>query len=240
MPYLDFNTILVSNNDFSESSVKETFALFKSLGIKNFIFTFDYDHDSRPISFAISKFRTLKPYLSSLAPHGVHIYTSFNVIMSEGFVYEPSFNRLSLGHSDRIFLSLPYFDYEDWIESDMNRLLYKNKLKPTFISMERYLKNDDRNFINRFIAIKNSIIALDVNYITSLDATKTIIDLISRSSMIVPCITCNIFEYPGIQTAFKNFQKRITIRNYGRLCNSFFASSHEILKDAKFYPRNDD
>ena len=239
MPYLDFDTLIISNNDFSESSVKETFALFKSLGIKNFIFTFDYDRDSKPLSIAISKFRTLKPYLLSLAPHGVRVYTSFNVIMSEGLVCDPSFNRLSLGHSNRIFLSIPYFDYADWIESDMNRLLYKNKLKPTFVSIERCLNNDDRVFIDRFIAAKNSIITLDINYITSIDATKTIIDLISSSSMIVPSITCDIFEYPGIQTAFENFKNRIAIRNYKKLCNSFFTSSREILKDAKFYPRND-
>ena len=234
MPFLDFDTLLICNNDLSKESVLFTFDLFKNIGVKNFIFTYDYDRELRSVSSAVAKFRTLKPYLRSLAPQGVKIYTAFNVILSDGLVYDKDFSRLSLGHSERIFISIPYDDCSEWFEADMNHLLYRNKQKPAFVYFQSIRNSQD--VFDRLTTIKNSIFALDLNYLTSVSSTEDIYDIVARHVNIVPCITHNIFEYVGILKSMSLLQNRIAIRNYFDLCNIFRNSSCELIKDATFYP----
>jgi hypothetical protein len=240
LAYLDFDTLLICNNCFDEESVKFTFDFFKDVGIRKFIFTYEFDRDVKPMSFAIQKFKTLKPYLKSLAPRGVRIYTAFNVIMSDGVVFDTSFNRLTMGHSDRVFIDLPFYNYENWLESDMNHLLYKNKLKPALTSFERNFDIlECRPMLDRFIAIKNAVFCMDINYITSIHATDDLKKLILHGTNIFPCISNHPFNYPGIIKSFNMLQDRIGNPNYAKLCNIFYNSSKSIMEDATFYPRKD-
>ena len=239
MAYLDFDTLLICNNHFDEESIKYTLNFFKSVGIRNFIFTYEFDRDVKPLSMAIQKLRTLKPYLSSHAPRGLRIYTAFNVILSEGCVFDPSFNRLAFRHSDRIFAKLPFYNYEAWLESDMNRLLYKNKLKPAFVSFERSFYTCDRAILDRFMSIKNALFCMDINYLTSIQATPDLELFLSRGINILPCVSSDVFNYPGILKSFDLLKKRIGNPNYSKLCKSFYDSSKQIMADAKFYPRKD-
>lgn len=59
LAYLDFDTLLICNNHFDEDSVRYAFELFKSVGIRKFIFTYDFDRDLKPMSLAVQKLRTL-------------------------------------------------------------------------------------------------------------------------------------------------------------------------------------
>lgn len=239
MAYLDFDTLLICNNRFDEESVKYTMEFFKSVGIRKFIFTYEFDRDIKPMSLAIPKLRSLKPFLSSLAPRGVRIYTVFNVILSEGVVFEPSFNRLALEHGDRVFAELPFCNYEAWLESDMNRLLYKNKLKPAFVSFERSFAICERDMIERFMTIKNAVFCMDINYLTSIQSTVTLKDFISCGLNILPSVSTDIFNYPGIIKSFDLLKTRIGSQNYVNLCKSFYNSSKEIMADANYYPRKE-
>ena len=237
MAYLDFDTLLICNNHFDEESVKYTFELFKSVGIRKFIFTYDFDRELKPMSQAIQKLRTLKPYLSSLAPRGLRIYTAFNVPLSEGSVFAPSFKRLAFGHSDRIFAELPFCNYDDWLETDMNRLLYKNKLKPAFVSFERSLSIVDRDITERFMTIKNAVFCMDINYLTSIEALANLERYISLGINFFPCVSSDIFNYPGIIKSFDLLKDRIGKEKYFNLCKIFYASSKMIMEDAEYYPR---
>ncbi len=239
MAYLDFDTLLICNDRFDEESIKYTLDFFKGVGIRKFIFTYDFDRDVKPMALAVQKFRSLKPYLSSLAPRGLRIYTAFNVLLSEGAVFDPSFNRLTLGHSDRIFTKLPFYNYEDWLEADMNRLLYKNKLKPAFVSFERSLSIIDRDIIERFMTIKNAVFCMDINYLTSIQAIADLEHFLSLGINILPCVSADIFNYPGIIKSFDLLKNRIGKQNYTNLCKFFHNSSKVIMSDATYYPRKD-
>ena len=239
MAYLDFDTLLICNNYFDKESVKYRLEFFKSVGIRKFIFTYEFDRYAYPTSFAIQKFRTLKPYLKSLAPRGVRIYTAFNIVMTEGFVFDPSFNRFTFGHSNRVFVDLPFYDYEHWLESDMNRLLYKNKLNPAFTSFDRNFTVCDRDMLNRFLSIKNAVFCLDINYMTSINVTNDLENFVLRKTNILPCISNHIFEYPGIIKSFNLLQNRMGKQNYTKLCKIFYNSSKAIMADATYYPRKD-
>lgn len=239
MAYLDFDTLLICNDRFDEESVKYTFEHFKSVGIRNFIFTYEFDRYAKPMAFAVQKFRTLKPYLSSLAPRGVRIYTAFKTVLSEGSVFASSFKRLTLGHSDRIFAELPFYNYEAWLESDMNHLLYKNKLKPAFVAFERSLSVCDRDMLKRFMTIKNAVFCMDINYLTSIKATADLERFISHGINILPCVSTDIFNYSGVIKSFDLLKSRIGKENYYNVCKIFYNSSKLIMADAEYYPRND-
>ncbi len=239
MAYLDFDTLLICNNYFDKESVKFTLDFFKEVGIRKFIFTYEFDRNVKPMPFAIQKLKTLKPYLKSLAPRGVRIYTAFNVVLSNGIVFDRSFNRLSMGHSDRVFVDLPFYNYNDWLESDMNHLLYKNKLKPAFTSFERNFNIYENAMIDRFIGIKNAIFCMDINYLTSIHTTDDLKKLILCGTNILPCISNHPFDYPGTIKSFNLLKDRIGDQNYKRLCHIFYNSSKDIMEDATFYPRKD-
>lgn len=239
MSYLDFDTLLICNNCFDEESVKFTLDFFKDVGIRKFIFTYEFDCTVKPMSFAIQKFKTLKPYLQLLAPRGVRIYTAFDVIMSDGIVFDPSFKRFTMGHSNRVFIDLPFYNYENWLESDMNHLLYKNKLKPAFTSFERIGDIYEPAMLDRFMTIKNAIFCMDVNYLTSIQATSNVKKLILQGATIFPCVSNDPFNYPGIIKSFNLLKDRIGYSNYLKLCNIFYNSSKAIMEDATFYPRKE-
>lgn len=239
MAYLDFDTLLICNNRFDEESVKYTLEFFKSIGVRKFIFTYDFERNVKPMSFAIHKFKSLKPFISSLAPRGLRIFTAFNVVLSEGMVFDPSFKRLAFGHSNRVFAELPFHDYNNWLESDMNRLLYKNKLKPAFVSFERSFAICDRNIIERFITINNAVFCMDVNYLTSIKATADLKNFISRGINIIPTVSTDVFNYSGLIKSFNLLENRIGSQNYVNLCKSFYNSSKAIMADAAYFPCKD-
>lgn len=169
----------------------------------------------------------------------MRIYTAFNVPLSEGSVFDPSFNRLAFGHSDRIFAELPFCNYEEWLEADMNRLLYKNKLKPAFVSFERSLSLVDRDILERFMTIKNAVFCMDINYLTSIEALADLDRFISLGINILPCVSSDVFNYPGITKSFELLKDRIEKENYLNLCKIFYDSSKVIMADATYYPRKD-
>lgn len=232
MAYLDFNTLVICNNDFSEDFLAECFFFFHELGVQNFIFTYDFDAVGRSLPEGIRTLRSLKPYLHRFQVRGTRVYTAFNVILEQGVSHNKEIvQRLSLPHTDRIFINLPLFTGHEWLEADLAHLVYRKHRQPVFTSFERNVITYTDDMLERFSRLPKSIFCLDANYLFSLRSQTKLENLLKANVHILPCISNSMSDYVAVSEGYADLKRRIGTSYYRDLCNSFRESGLLLRKD---------
>ncbi len=231
MAYLDFDTLVICNNDFSESFLASCFDFFGELGIKNFIFTYDFDVANRPISGGLQTLRTLKPYLHTFQPRGTRVFTAINVILSKDIAYNEDLTRLTISNTERLFVNLPIFDGQSWLEPDLTHLVYRKKLRPLFTSFERNAITYDNPMIERFSRLPNAVFCIDANYMFSLRSQAKLTLLLKSGARILPCISNKMSDYVAVLQGYSDLKKRLGISLYRELCKNIWEAGTELRKD---------
>ena len=233
MAYLDFDTLVICNNDFSEDFVSSCFDFFSDLGIKNFIFTYDYDLEvsGRPLSAGLQTFRTLKSYLHTFQPRGTRIYTAMNVVLSEGVSFNQDLLRLTVPHTQSLFLNLPIFNGQPWLEPDLTHLVYHKKLHPIFTSFERNAITYDDAVLERFSRLPHAVFCIDANYMFSLRSEQKISMLLKSGAHILPSISNQMSDYVDILQGYADLKKRLGLPLYRELCKNIWETGTSLRKD---------
>ena len=231
MAYLDFDTLVICNNDFSEDFLLSCFDFFHELGIRNFIFTYDFDVANRPVSTGLETLRTLKPYLQTLKPRGVRIYTAMNVILSKDVAYNKDLARLTIPHTDRLFINLPLFDEHPWLESDLAHLVYRKKLSPMFTSFERNAITYDDTTIERFSRLPGTVFCVDANYMFSLRSQAKLTLLLKAGARILPSISNKMSDYVAVLQGYEDLKSRLGVPLYRELCKNIWETGTALRRD---------
>lgn len=237
MAYLDFDTLVVCNHDFSEVFLADFFPFFHELGIRNFIFTYDFDVANRSVSEGLRLFRTLKPYLHRYQPRGTRVYTAINVILDQDVSYNQDLCRLALPQGNRMFISLPIFTGNEWLETELSRLVYRKRMQPIFTSFERNAITYSVDMLERFSRIPQTIFCLDANYMFSLRAQSKLTSLLCANVRILPCISNHMSDYVGIFNGYADLKNRLGLPLYQMLCKNMRESSISLRKDFIVCPR---
>ena len=231
MAYLDFDTLVVCNNDFSDPFLTDCFPFFHELGIRNFIFTYDFDPANRSVAEGVRLFQQLKPYLHRFQPRNTRIYTAINVILDKDVAYSQDLRRLTLPHTDRIFITLPIFTGNEWLEADLAHLVYRKRLQPLFTSFERNAITYTDDMLERFSRLPQSVFCLDANYIFSLRAQAKLSELLRANVRILPCISNRMSDYVALFDGYADLKKRLGLPMYRTLCKTFREASVSLRKD---------
>lgn len=232
MAYLDFDTLVVCNNDFSEDFLAEFFSFFQERGIQNFIFTYDFDAIGRSVPEALRTLRTLKPYLHRFGPRGTNIYTAFNLILDRDLARNQALLKsISLPYTDRLFVSLPIFCGHEWLENDLAHLVYRKHRSPVFTSFERNAITYTEEMLERFSRLPNSVFCLDANYMFSLRSEAKLIHLLSSNAPILPCISNGMSDYVAVIQGFEDLKERLGDPLYKKLCANIRNSSLLLSRD---------
>ena len=230
MAYLDFDTILIDNQLFDETILLATFQFFSELGIRHFIFTYELDCDRMTIPAALSKLKHVQSRLKRCKTRGSRFYLALRPILTEGLVTHKQFKRLAFGQSsDCLFLSLPLFVGDEWVASDLNYLLYKQKLNPVFTSFERNLQTNSKELVNSISHISSAVYALDAMLLTSNEGFAIAQDLIKNGCRILPCVSKHLSEYAGIQKSYAHLMDHVPSVDYFNLCKCFHYTKSFIL-----------
>ena len=231
MAYLDFDTLVVCNHNFSDSFLSDFFPFFSELGIRNFIFTYDFDVANRSIPEGLRTFRTLKPYLHRFQPRGTRLYTAINVILDQDVAYGKDLLSLTLPNVDRIFINLPIFTGHEWLEADLGHLVYRKHLQPLFTSFERNAITYTNDMLERFSRLPKTVFCLDANYLVSLRAQSKLTRLLQANVSILPCISNRMSDYVGIWDGYADLKNRLGLPLYRSLCQSMRETSVALRKD---------
>jgi hypothetical protein len=221
MAYLDFDTILIDNQCFEETDLVDTFSFFSKLGVKHFIFTYEMDFDRVTISRSVQKAKQLNRRIQSLLPRGCRAYTVVRPLLIQGLAFHPELWRLCLSGTNFLFLSLPLFVGDNWVPSDLNFLLYKQKINPVFTSFERNLFTNSKDLLGRISHISTAVYAMDAMFLTSADGFSVAQGMLQGQVRLLPCLSKHLSEYAGIQKSYERLLNGTSRDAYLTLCKGF-------------------
>ena len=219
MPLLDFDSLVICNDDRDARTLKRTLDHFSELGIRNFIVTFPLDITD-PYPTAKASFRNFKNLLASIKPRGVKIKLAYNVHFNPHVAHNPYMSKYRFNKSNRVFIQAPLFINDTWFSPDINYFLYKQKLLPIFTRFERTFISCDNEFSTKLYKIQKGIVCIDINYMTSLSGYKFIRYGIFNNCTFVPCISNNITNYMSEIKQFQNLKERLGNKRYLIFCKT--------------------
>lgn len=221
MAYLDFDTLLIDNQEFEDVDLIHTFRFFSDLGIKHFIFSYEVDCDRTTVPLALSKLKRFHKRLQHCKVRGSQIHSTLCLFLTERLVTHDMLKRLTFEESNCLFLSLPLFVGDEWIASDLNFLLYKQKMCPVFTSFERNLQTNSAALLNCISHISSAVYAIDAMFLTSDEGFAFAMDLIRKGCRILPCVSKHLSEYAGIQKSYLRLSNCVARSDYADLCKCF-------------------
>ncbi len=229
MSVLDFDYLIVSNQHLNDSVLKETFSYFCEIGIRTFVFTVSFDHNHLTVSMMQDRIRQIKQLIRANCPRGIKYFVCADVLMTEGISSEPFLSRMTVNRSDAIFLRLPIFCEEDWINTDLNGIIFRQHCRPIFSCFESNLKTNPEDQLNRLMSSKSFRACIDLNYITSISSREALSDLIKRNTPLLPCISHSLSDYAGVMEGFEDLKRRLGNELYVALCRNIHQSKFHIL-----------
>ena len=237
MPYLDFDTLVICNNNFSEDFLLDCFSFFRELGIRNFIFTYDLDIANRSPAEGLRTLRTLKPYLHRFQLRDTRIYTAANILLDQDVARNQDLLNFTLPHTDRIFVSLPIFTGHEWLEADLSHLIYRKHLQPLFTSFERNAITYSEDMLERFSRLPNTVFCLDTNYLFSLRSQSKVTSLLYKNCHILPCISNRMSDYVAVMAGYADLKDRLGASLYRELCQAIRTTGVQLRRDFSTRPQ---
>ena len=105
-------------------------------GFDRFYLSFDYCADRESVTaFRLRTDRAVSALRKNL-PRTVRLIPMAALQLSPALSQNAELERLRLADSGYLPLALPLISYADWIDTELNRLLYKRHLSPLFLSFE--------------------------------------------------------------------------------------------------------
>jgi hypothetical protein len=231
MPFsIGFDTLIINNRYYSEDDLSELFELFVPLGIKNFLFLFEFDLANTSFLRVNKKISLLKQLLSTLTPRGVHSSVKLELVFDSGAPFNSDLSRLYASRSGRsLFVALPIFPQTDdnVFATDLNRLLYRSGSFPIFTSFQNITETASTEFTSKLISTGAGF-GFDLNYLLRTDRPELIQNLISNNTLILPMISHQLTNYVGIVNEISYFKEIYSKNEYYKLCSQINRCSSKV------------
>ncbi len=231
MSVLDFGSIVVCNNDFTEQTLCRTIDYLASCGIRRIIFTYDYNCYTSNITSHIDKLRELNKRVKKCKKRGVTVKVISSVASTQTAIYDYSLSRLSmkLKTRDYIFLDLPLFADKAKLDSNLNYLIHRQQLFPVFTSFEKNIITGNNNISEHILKTPGAVFLFDVNFISRPGLIETVKRCIQSDTPMLLCLSDSIENYIHICEYVEHFKTLVGKKNYsdflgilGRTSNIFF------------------
>lgn len=215
---LDFNYLIVVCPSDSLALLTSSIQFFVDQGIKKFLFVLDFDRNQATVSMMLDRIRQFAGKIKPLRPRGIQFYVSANLFITNGILYDPQVSRLCIGHSNILCAQLPLSLRYNWIDPDLNHLLFHRKISPLFISFERNFIANPPTDIQRYTNSQFFRFAIDMDYITMLDAEPLVRQAICEKIPILPCVFHDWKQYEAAPKHFGLLRRRLGDELYFQLC----------------------
>ena len=218
---IGFDTLIVNNRFYAEDDLSKLFELFVPLGIKNFVFLFEFDLANTNLLRVNNKISALEALLSTITPRGVHTTVKPELIFDSGVSSNSDISKLYASRSKRsLFVALPMFPQTDdnGFATDLNRLIYRSNSFPIFTSFQNIVETAPEDFTARLLSTPSGF-GFDLNYLLRTDRKDLISMLINNNSLILPMISHELANYVGIVNEVSHFKETYGKTEYYKLCS---------------------
>ena len=231
---LGFDTIAIHIDRF-HSSIDQALIDFYNVGIKNFIFIFDYDPLCDSIAILKDKMNSIKKIYSKTPSIHIKIKCALNLHISQGAGFNNSVSQLYCNSSSKALLvALPLFTNDNYepIALDINHLLYKKSSFLFLTHFDKIVESSSIDFCSKFINNSRIGLTVDLNYLLNPQKDKLFNLFLTSNSLIIPTISQNMANYAGILPSADFALNKYGKKEYYKLCSQINKASLKIF--AKF------
>ena len=128
---------------------------YEAFGIRKFLLLAPYEFD-RPLSLHLLMWDSYCKELKKALPKPLILQTASRTTLREGLSGNDGLERLLHKQSGYLPLFLPISAYEDWMDAELNRLLYTRHIKPLFLSFELALILYPNEIVEKLMRISSA------------------------------------------------------------------------------------
>ena len=189
MAYLsDWNFQILSSLSGDVSDVSLTLRSmqysYEAFGIRKFLLLAPYDFD-RPLSLHLLSRDTYCKTLTKALPKPLILQTASRTTLREGLSGNDGLERLCHKQSGYLPLSLPISTYEDWMDAELNRLLYTRHVKPLFLAFELALILYPNEIVEKLTRISSAAFQFGYKSLTEPQVQETIKSLLHKEKPVL-------------------------------------------------------
>lgn len=231
MTPLGFDSLIIHHHHIDAAHISNTLLFFSNLGIKNFIFLFNYDPIISNTTAFQEKLKSCRKQLFLIKNSvrlRINIFLFPNIILTGGYSSNPSFDKLYANRSfHSVFLSLPWFldDDANGLSYDINHILYKKKAFPIFTDFDSVYQTSSPDLCDRLLSNRSLGISVDLNHVFS-SMSDT---LLKKGISVIPQISNELSNYVGILNYISNFKKKCGMIEHFNICRQIKSCSEKIL-----------
>ena len=137
--------------------VRAFFLCVERFGIKRFCMMPTFDPQAESVARFLLRRERMQESLTPLLPSGARLRMGASVLLSPGLHAEQDLHKLTLPASHYLPLDLPIGEWADWLDLEINRLLYRAKKRLLFLSVERYPIFYPKDVLDRLMRIPNAV-----------------------------------------------------------------------------------
>ena len=228
---LGFDTIAIHVDRFY-SDISQALEKFYHIGIKNFLFVFDYDPLCDSIAILKDKMKSFKTTYSRLPSIHIKIKCALNLHISQGAGFNESVSRLYCNKASKsLLVALPLFTNDNYepIALDINHLLYKKSSFLFFTYFDKIVESSSVEFCSKFINNPRIGLTVDINYLFNPQKDKLFHHFLSSNALIIPTLSQDLANYAGVLPSADFVLNKYGKKEYYQLCSQINKASLKIF-----------
>lgn len=208
----------------AEECLKVLSLLSERTTINRFCFMPDYDCSAESVSVFLIRLQRALDEVQPLLPKNLHVCACGRAALLPGLSQTEHLDRLILPRTDYLPIFLPLTGYRDYMDVELNRLLYHSKFRLLFTSFDHYPVLYPPDMIDRLIRLPNVAYQFNYKSLSNPQMIQTLKVLLQRNAPILFGTSVNCME----KAAFYDFYSYL---------NSANKEFNEFERDDLFFSR---
>ena len=138
---MDWNCRLLPTGFFPEEAARKNAEAITQMqerfGFGSFCMMADFDHTKESVSEFFLRHKHSLSLLKDYLPHTIKLFSGAAALLSPALSEVNDLSRLKLCKTEYLPLSMPVCAYAEWMDTELNHLLYKSHHALLFLSFER-------------------------------------------------------------------------------------------------------
>lgn len=187
--YVDWNCHFLSGMREGTQTPQETLealSVLRQHGIEQFCFMPDYTPSLEPVSrFLLRRDLAYQRLLPNI-PRGIKTRIAARVQMESGLHLVEHLDRLCFTDLGYLALKMPICDYADWIDFELNRLLYRARFKRLlFTSFDICINLYPGDVLEKLMRIPHSVFQFHYHALADSDARAFMVKLLRNNQTVL-------------------------------------------------------
>lgn len=168
----------------AEEGAEALSLLHTRLGFNRFLAAPTYDSQREPVSHFLLRRDRAAEDLRALIPKQCKLALGATVVLNPSLHEVDGLERLLL-RGGRLPIALPLTEFEDWIDLELNRLLYRRRYRLLLLSMERSVALYPSDRIEKLLRIEDATFQFNFRALSDPLCCRIITSLLHRNRTVL-------------------------------------------------------